>query len=371
MPSTRGDPPARSLAQVAEVHGGFSSSSPKATLDILAMSLSMSLLVLQHLATVLCLHFAPLCQWASTDQWPWLWLSVAALLRPGQSLCWPLYNLIKPAARPSLIRRFPQDAAVLGPTEFLMLGPSSTGWDVLLPASRKPEPRLRPLLSLAATFALFLPPGATGNLGVELWFSRSSPFLWQGSRPAHTSCSVHQGVPALALFLEREEWWKRFADLLLLTAQGDKVVILGDLNSRLCQPLNNRVGALAWESRTVPPDPFFRIFRVLDLWVPSTFEECGLSHTWVAPGGQAVSRIDFVLVPSAWWVPLGGSRVLFQADFGQTGLDHFVVCLFVDFTLTARVPFRATAQKFDVASACPPESAHIVRAICASAPEVA
>ena len=235
-----------------------------------------------------------------------------------------------------------------------------------------------------------------GCLGVELWFSKTVPFGWVGSMPLRFLAEdfrVLHWTPRILfvrfvkgslriLFVtchaptatspERESWWKSFADLLLHTANGDKVIILGDLNARLCEPLPGRVGELVWECEHPPPAPFFRIIRELDLWLPATFHEChhGLSHTWSSPGGTSTSRIDFILIPTGWWVPPEGSSVLYHVDFGQTGLDHFAVQLHASASLTAWLPFQARRLRFDSAKATQPESAATVQAIFDAAPPV-
>ena len=170
----------------------------------------------------------------------------------------------------------------------------------------------------------------------------------------------------------RGEWWKAFADLLALTIQGDKVVILGDLNSRLTFSVQGRIGDFIWEEDHAPPDPFFRVLQLGDLWVPSTYQSChtGLGHTWVAPGGSATSRIDYILLPTSWWVPTGGSQVLYQVDFGQTGFDHFAAQVSVDVLCSERLCFPTRAKGFDVAKACQPESARVVQALCENVPRV-
>ena len=235
-----------------------------------------------------------------------------------------------------------------------------------------------------------------GCLGVELWFSKTVPLGWVGSTPLRflpEDFRVLHWTPRTLfvryvkgslriLFVvchaptatspEREGWWKSFADLLLHAANGDKVVILGDLNARLCEPLPGRVGDLVWECEHQPPAPFFRIIRELDLWLPATFREChhGLSHTWSAPGGTSTSRIDFILIPTGWWVPPKGSSVLYQVDFGQSGLDHFAVQLHASASFTAWLPFQARRLRFDSAKAAQPESVPIVQAIFDAAPSV-
>ena len=236
----------------------------------------------------------------------------------------------------------------------------------------------------------------SGCLGVELWFSRKHPLGWAKDTPIYFEAPdfrvLHWSPRALlvryvrgslrVLFVtchaptaqhsSREVWWKQFADLLTLHAKGDKVVILGDLNSRLCQELPGRIGSFVWESGVAPPEPFFRLLRALDLWVPLTYSEChvGWGHTWVAPGGTSVSRIDFVVVPVDWWVPPEGSQVLYSVDFGQAGLDHYAAQLVVDVKLRARLAFSTKAAKFDAIRACQPESTACVHEILATIPQV-
>ena len=235
-----------------------------------------------------------------------------------------------------------------------------------------------------------------GCLGVELWFSRTVPFAWFGSAPIKFSVEdfrVLHWTPRILLVRyvqgslrilfvtchaptatspDRDRWWKGFVDLLLHAANDDKVVILGDLNARLCDSVTGRIGDLVWEQDHRPPSPFARLLQGLDLWVPSTFQEChwGPSHTWCAPGSTATSRIDFIIVPSGWGVPAGGSSVLHHVDFGQTGLDHFAVQLRVQVAFTAKPAFRVAKQRFDCAKATQPEAAAVVQAIFDSAPLV-
>ena len=235
-----------------------------------------------------------------------------------------------------------------------------------------------------------------GCFGVELWFSRKHSLLWRGSSPVPFEVNdfrVLHWTPRVlivryvkgtlrVLFVvchaptathpDREEWWKHFADLLSLTIQGDRVVILGDLNSRLTLPVKGRIGDLLWEEDNPPPDPFFRVLQLGDLWVPSTYTEChaGPGHTWVAPGGMSTSRIDYVLLPTDWWVPPGASSVLYHVDFGQAGLDHFAASVEVHQRCSERLHFSRPAQRFDVAQACQPESTSVVQALCESIPKV-
>ncbi|CAE7891072.1 unnamed protein product [Symbiodinium necroappetens] len=170
----------------------------------------------------------------------------------------------------------------------------------------------------------------------------------------------------------RESWWKKLADDLGGYANGLPVVILGDLNLRLIEPWEDSVGDLCWEDGAHPPAPFFRILSHHGLWVPSTFTAChrGLSHTWISPGQGALSRIDFILVPQTWKADEGSSRVLYDVDFGQTGLDHYAVCLEVNALAPSSGHKGPRPPRIDVSRLHSPEHAATVQAICKTVPPV-
>ena len=379
-------------------------------------------------------HLLPLCKWACDGSINRLWLSVAALLEPQQWPHWQYGCFRDPIGNTTLHADGLAGSDFFGKqieggsgpdsepsffwvcTCFVTVNVQSLCEDDKSPLpNRVPfvraqleecgcavaglqETRVRDTATVLSDSHIRFTSArdSSGNLGVELWFSRKQPFGWAGSIPLHFDVQhfrvlswsprtllvrfVHGSLRVLfvschaptAAHPSRESWWKQFVDLLLLNAKGDRVVILGDLNSRLCQELPGRIGSHVWEAGAQPPEPFYRLLRCLDLWVPSTYPEChvGPSHTWIAPGGSAVSRIDFVLVPTQWWVPPEGSRVLYSVDFGQTGLDHFAARLRVDVRLRARLHFQGKALKFDVARACQPQSAAQVYAICATVPSV-
>ena len=67
----------------------------------------------------------------------------------------------------------------------------------------------------------------------------------------------------------------------------------------------------------------------LDLWAPATYSEVheGQHFAWVAPGSQAAARLDCHMVPSAWHVKRGGSKVSLELDPGHLSVDHFAVQL--------------------------------------------
>ena len=170
----------------------------------------------------------------------------------------------------------------------------------------------------------------------------------------------------------RESWWRQFAVDLRGYAGDLPVVILGDLNIRLIEPWHNSIGDLCWEDGDGPPEPFFRILGHHGLWAPATFTAChrGLSHTWISPGQGTLSRIDFILVPQAWNVDEGSSRVLYDVDFGQAGLDHFAAFLEVRALAAAICRSGARPPRIDVSRLQSPEHLTTIQQICQTAPPV-
>ncbi|CAE6942946.1 unnamed protein product [Symbiodinium sp. KB8] len=378
--------------------------------------------------------FGHLCQWAIHGKLQWLWLSVAALLCPECWPTVGVNGFTDPFGNSTLSLNDIGPSDLFGPQLGQSANASDAATSLqLVPllitvnvqslceddSSRLPnrvpfareqleafgcavaglqETRAKSTTTVTSASHIRFLSGcdSKGCLGVELWFSKTVPFGWVGRTPllfAVSDFRVLHWTPRMlfvryvkgalrilfvtchaptATSAERTTWWKGFVDLLLQTANGDKVVVLGDLTSRLCDPVANRVGSLVWEQEHAPPEPFFRMLRELDLWIPATFTGChqGACHTWVAPGGTAVSRIDFILVPSGWSVPIGGSRVLYEVDFGQAGLDHFAAQLSIDTTCIARLAFSVTQQGFDCHRALQPEASVDVQEIVSSVPQV-
>ena len=378
--------------------------------------------------------FRHLCQWATNDTLQWLWLSIAALTQPTVWPTVGPRGFVDPQGNTTLSSHAIGPADVFGPhfasdesvrpetsriqIEALLVSvnvqslceDASSNLPNRVPFVRDQldrigcavaglqETRAKTTTTVTSASHIRFLSGRDdkGCLGVELWFSKTVPIGWVGNAPllfAVDDFRVLHWTPRLLLVRfvkgtlrilfvtchaptatspERAAWWKSFVDLLLRTAKGDKVVILGDLNARLCEPVANRVGTLVWEQEHSPPASFFRLVQELDSWVPSTFREChhGPCHTWVAPGGTAVSRIDFIIIPASWGVPDGGSSVLYEVDFGQSGLDHFATQLSVSTTLTARLSFRAARQRFDCGKALQPEATEHLHRIMRDLPSV-
>ena len=250
---------------------------------------------------------------------------------------------------------------------------------------------------VSATHVRFLSArDSNGCFGVELWFSRTVPYGWIGRHPVYFDVGdfrvLHWAPRHLIVrfakgslrivfvtchaptadHADRPRWWQQFVEQVIAFAQGDKVVILGDLNLRIVNSIPGRVGTRLGLDPDRTPDAFPRLLAGLDLWVPSTFDEfhSGPDHTWVAPGGASVSRIDYILIPITWDVPTSGSAVLHQVDFGQAGLDHYAVRLDVSVGFADRLAFPGKRRAIDVAKASSPEAAAVVADLCNTLPTV-
>ena len=235
-----------------------------------------------------------------------------------------------------------------------------------------------------------------GNGGVEAWFSRTLPYAWEDEQPVYfhqhdfrvlawnpryliirfargaTRITFAVCHALSATHPDRERWWSSFSCKLRASAQDDEVVILGDLNTRFTDTVEGRIGELVWHSPHTVPQGLTDILARHDLWVPSTFACChhGDSHTWVSPAGSTVARIDYVIIPERWFVQPNSSWVLYDVDFGQTGVDHYAAALDVSFRKSTAVAATSRQPPIDVRQLADPAAYDTVQHICQTAPLV-
>ena len=131
------------------------------------------------------------------------------------------------------------------------------------------------------------------------------------------------------------------------------------------------LGSFTWPAKIPPPETFWDILDVCDLWVPSTFGCChsGPSATWHAPGGTSTSRLDFVALPSAWQVPRAGSQVVPELDWGQSNPDHFALSVQVTADMRFGQPRCGRQPRLDLRAMRTPEGRQKIRDICALIPD--
>ncbi|CAE7190193.1 unnamed protein product, partial [Symbiodinium necroappetens] len=152
-----------------------------------------------------------------------------------------------------------------------------------------------------------------------------------GSLPPETRAS---GLPFKAAPLSL---WLTLvtANVQTLDEDAAKGLLGRDLNLRLIEEWEDSVGDLCWEK-----------------------------------GQGSLSRIDFILIPKTWRVGAGSSKVLYDVDFGQAGIDHFPASLEATAILTAKAFRGPKSPRIDVDRLQSPEHAGFVQAICQTAPAV-
>ena len=380
-------------------------------------------------------HFlAPLSEWAIQGTLPWLWLTVATFRRPTQWPKAQGDALVDPYGNSTLDVQSLTPADLFGPsisdeatsvpaaqivwlqTRLVSVNVQSLGEDEgsalpnRVPFVREQLSRIECAVAalqetrakhtstvVSTTHIRFLSArDSKGCFGVELWFARTVPYGWIGQRPLFFEIGdfrVLHWTPRQILVRftkgslrilfvtchaptadhpERDAWWKQFTDKVLAFSNGDKVVVLGDLNLRVVRSLPGRIGSRLSLGPDHTPDHFYRLLEGIDLWIPSTYDgyHSGPDHTWVAPGGTSVSRIDYVLLPVTWDVPWEGSLVLHDVDFGQAGLDHFAVRLDTTVGFAAKLQAPHHRRMIDVAKACSPAASADIRDLCLSMPPV-
>ena len=212
-----------------------------------------------------------------------------------------------------------------------------------------------------------------GNFGVELWLSRRHAFAYTGTTPIyfepghllvlHASprelivkycrgelrlllISVHAPTTACP---HREAWWADFCQRVNRYSGGCQVLLLGDLNIHLADPIVGAVGDVVFPTKHSLPQGFVGLLDKHALWVPSTFSHChpGPSATWWPPTGGPGSRLDYALIPASWCVAAGGSQVFSALDWGQPHVDHFALRTFISFTTRSVSPSSTKSATFD------------------------
>ena len=234
-----------------------------------------------------------------------------------------------------------------------------------------------------------------GSYGTELWFSRSTPFIWHNVAPIVFQVSdflvVHWTPRIIAvrfsrgslriLFVAvhaptnqspaRDVWWKDLRVLLDRLRQGSQIVLVGDFSLHLHKLHGDRTGELTWATKYPPPDVFWEILDAYDLWVPCTFACChtGPTATWHAPGGTSTSRLDYIAIPSGWQVPSAGSYVVPELDWGQSNPDHFALRTCVVADMRFGYPKCGRQPRLDTQAMRTPEGRTKIQEICALLPE--
>ncbi|CAE6922405.1 unnamed protein product [Symbiodinium sp. CCMP2456] len=166
-----------------------------------------------------------------------------------------------------------------------------------------------------------------GSYGVELWFSRTVPFMQHPSAEIAFQVSdfvvVHWDPRILAvrfaracvrlLFVvihaptnsspERNKWWHDFRGLVCRLKQDAQLILLGDFNLHLDRPHANRIGELTWHSPVPPPQIFYRLLEDADQWILFMLSSGPDGHLAVprTPEGRAKLQQICLSLPQQPW----------------------------------------------------------------------
>eukprot|EP00438_Fugacium_kawagutii_P007639 Skav207582 [mRNA] locus=scaffold2931:206770:211794:- [translate_table: standard] len=190
-----------------------------------------------------------------------------------------------------------------------------------------------------------------GQGGIELWIDLRVPFRWTGRTPwffdrqhfvvvdrnprwlltryarddvdywflvAH---GPHSGRPEG----ERADWWHQLTAMLRLKPITAPLYVCADCNAKSggrdhCHVFENDD---ADSPNTSHLQQFLQDF---DLCLPATTSvHVGENATWVSPSGEVHARIDFVMIPRTMLSACTFSTVLMDFDLGNSGWDHRVV----------------------------------------------
>ena len=212
---------------------------------------------------------------------------------------------------------------------------------------------------------------ANGCFGVELWFSRKHSCCGAATVRSLSRSMIFAFSIGLHVCLSSDTSRAHFEFCLLCAMHRQLPILIGKSGGSIlliCFPSPSRVTGLSFlgistlDSRSLSKDELVTSCgrRTIHLLTPSfacySLGICGCrphtqnvmqgpGHTWVAPGGMSTSRIDYILLPTDWWVPPGASSVLYHVDFGQAGLDHFAASVEVHQRCSERPHFSRPAQR--------------------------
>ncbi|CAK9018642.1 Putative ADP-ribosylation factor GTPase-activating protein AGD9 [Durusdinium trenchii] len=141
---------------------------------------------------------------------------------------------------------------------------------------------------------------------------------------AHTPHSGHSDA-------ELADWWRHLRTVIPAKYKSWDLLCLGDWNARLGSVMSQHVGSAGADVESVNGGWLHQFMADRSLWAPSTFEEVhsGLHGTWQHPRTLAWSRLDFVVLPSAWHCTASYVDDTYDAALGH--LDHSAVSAEVNF----------------------------------------
>lgn len=185
-----------------------------------------------------------------------------------------------------------------------------------------------------------------GRGGCELWFSKTHKIgSFEACTLQHLTV-LHQEASLLVVrqrigceFLvfvsahaphsghaeeDRNQWWAKLAKVLEHAKLRGRLVLCGDFNAQLGDPVEGAIGDLV-EGKTTPNGVHFgSLLQRLGLWAPSTYSHChgGQHGTWTHPNTRQAIRIDFIAIDLRFGAFGVTSLVDHNIDTSGLGEDH-------------------------------------------------
>eukprot|EP00435_Cladocopium_sp_Y103_P026725 s1573_g6.t1 len=168
-----------------------------------------------------------------------------------------------------------------------------------------------------------------GKKDVRIVFAESN-LLIAKLKLAQWTCIVvtcrapHSGRP----LAEAIAFWSRVNNVLQRKAAGLPIFFCGDANAHLGEYPTDAVGTLAPDAENQAGRLFHEWLLTHSLMAPATFEHLhhgDAHHTYVSPGEQFSTRIDYVAVPQHLQYKNIKSWVATEIDLTLTGQDHTAV----------------------------------------------
>ena len=123
---------------------------------------------------------------------------------------------------------------------------------------------------------------------------------------------------------DRNQWWAKVTKVLEHAKLRGRIVLCGDFNAQLGDPVEGAIGDLA-EGKTTPNGVHFgTLLQRLGLWAPSTYSHChaGQQGTWTHPNTRQAIRIDYIALDLRFGAFGVNSFVDYNIDTTGLGEDH-------------------------------------------------
>ena len=122
----------------------------------------------------------------------------------------------------------------------------------------------------------------------------------------------------------RTQWWAKLTKVLEHAKSRGRLVLCGDFNAQLGDPVDGAIGDLVDSKTTSNGAQFGSLLQCLGLWAPSTYSHChyGQQGTWTHPNTRHTIRIDYVAIDLRFGAFGVNSFVDYNIDTSGLGEDH-------------------------------------------------